>query len=56
MVGALLGLPEPPRSDHTADALAVAICHASQAGTARVIGGAGAESLAPALRPEVQSG
>jgi crossover junction endodeoxyribonuclease RuvC len=29
MVGALLGLPEPPRSDHAADALAVAICHAS---------------------------
>jgi crossover junction endodeoxyribonuclease RuvC len=29
MVGALLGLPRPPESDHTADALAVAICHAS---------------------------
>jgi crossover junction endodeoxyribonuclease RuvC len=29
MVGALLGLPAPPDSDHTADALAVAICHAS---------------------------
>ena len=28
MVGALLGLPGPPRSDHAADALAVAICHA----------------------------
>jgi crossover junction endodeoxyribonuclease RuvC len=56
MVGALLGLPEPPRSDHTADALAGANYHASQAGTARVIGGAGAESVATALRPEVQSG
>ena len=56
MVGALLGLPEPPRSDHTADALAVAICHASQAGTARVIGGGGSESVAQPLRPEVQSG
>jgi crossover junction endodeoxyribonuclease RuvC len=31
MVGALLGLPEPPKSDHTADALAVAICHAAHA-------------------------
>jgi crossover junction endodeoxyribonuclease RuvC len=30
MVGALLGLPRPPDSDHAADALAVAICHASQ--------------------------
>ncbi|MGH2950588.1 MAG: crossover junction endodeoxyribonuclease RuvC [Solirubrobacterales bacterium] len=28
MVGALLGLPKPPASDHAADALAVAICHA----------------------------
>ena len=30
MVGALLALPAPPESDHAADALAVAICHASQ--------------------------
>jgi crossover junction endodeoxyribonuclease RuvC len=29
MVGSLLGLPEPPKSDHAADALAVAICHAA---------------------------
>ncbi len=28
MVGALLGLPAAPASDHAADALAVAICHA----------------------------
>jgi crossover junction endodeoxyribonuclease RuvC len=28
MVGALLGLARAPESDHTADALAVAICHA----------------------------
>ena len=28
MVGTLLGLPAPPTSDHAADALAVAICHA----------------------------
>ena len=31
MVGTLLGLPKPPKSDHTADALAVAICHAAHA-------------------------
>jgi crossover junction endodeoxyribonuclease RuvC len=30
MVGTLLGLPSAPPSDHAADALAVAICHASQ--------------------------
>ena len=29
MVGALLCLPDPPRPDHAADALAVAICHAN---------------------------
>jgi crossover junction endodeoxyribonuclease RuvC len=31
MVGALLRLPTPPESDHAADALAVAICHANHA-------------------------
>jgi crossover junction endodeoxyribonuclease RuvC len=30
MVQALLSLPEVPRPDHAADALAVAICHANQ--------------------------
>ena len=34
MVGTLLGLPCPPSSDHAADALAVAVCHASHAGAA----------------------
>jgi Holliday junction resolvasome RuvABC endonuclease subunit len=29
-VAALLGLASPPESDHAADALALAICHASQ--------------------------
>jgi crossover junction endodeoxyribonuclease RuvC len=29
MVGVLLSLPRPPESDHAADALAVAICHAA---------------------------
>ena len=32
MVGALLALPAPPREDHAADALAVAICHANGSG------------------------
>ena len=31
MVQAVLALPEPPTPDHAADALAVAICHASRA-------------------------
>jgi len=31
MVAALLGLAEPPASDHAADALALAICHTSNA-------------------------
>jgi crossover junction endodeoxyribonuclease RuvC len=31
MVQTLLSLPEPPRPDHAADALAVAICHANRA-------------------------
>jgi crossover junction endodeoxyribonuclease RuvC len=31
MVGTLLRLPSPPESDHAADALAVAICHANSA-------------------------
>ena len=31
MVGALLSLPGPPRPDHAADALAVAVCHAYRA-------------------------
>lgn len=35
MVGTLLGLPRPPESDHAADALAVAICHAGHARPSR---------------------
>jgi crossover junction endodeoxyribonuclease RuvC len=31
MVAALLSLPSPPRPEHAADALAVAICHANHA-------------------------
>lgn len=33
MVASLLGLPATPSSDHAADALAVAICHAGHMGT-----------------------
>jgi crossover junction endodeoxyribonuclease RuvC len=38
MVQALLSLPEPPRPDHAADALAVAICHANHAPLAALAG------------------
>jgi crossover junction endodeoxyribonuclease RuvC len=37
MVQSLLRLPEPPRPDHAADALAVAICHANHAPMARAV-------------------
>jgi len=40
MVGTLLGLSEPPRPDHAADALAVAICHASRAPFGAALAGA----------------
>lgn len=33
MVTMLLGLPEPPKPDDTADALAIAICHAHSGGS-----------------------
>ena len=36
MVGSLLGLPKAPDSDHAADALAVAICHAGHLNGAAV--------------------
>jgi crossover junction endodeoxyribonuclease RuvC len=38
MVGRLLALPEPPRPDHAADALAVAICHLNHAPLAASMG------------------
>jgi crossover junction endodeoxyribonuclease RuvC len=40
MVGSLLNLPAPPASDHAADALAVAIGHASRAPAAAALAGA----------------
>jgi crossover junction endodeoxyribonuclease RuvC len=36
MVKTLLGLPQLPKPDHAADALAVAICHANSRGRARL--------------------
>ncbi len=42
MVGALLGLDAPPRPDHAADALAVALCHLNRAPLAAALAGAGA--------------
>jgi crossover junction endodeoxyribonuclease RuvC len=66
MVGALLSLPTPPQSDHAADALAVAICHASHARTAAglasdptIRAAPPAPPVAPApapLEPEVSPG
>jgi len=41
MVTAMLGLAAPPSSDHAADALAVAICHANHAPLARALEAAG---------------
>jgi crossover junction endodeoxyribonuclease RuvC len=41
MVGALLSLPRPPESDHAADALATAICHAGHAGRIEAVATAG---------------
>ena len=40
MVQALLALPEPPRPDHAADALAVAICHVNRAPMGAALAGA----------------
>jgi crossover junction endodeoxyribonuclease RuvC len=40
MVGALLSLPELPRPDHAADALAVAICHANGSPLREALGSA----------------
>ena len=41
MVQALLALPEPPRPDHAADALAVAICHVNRAPLAGAVKASG---------------
>ena len=52
MVGVLLGLEAPPEPDHTADALAVAICHASQIDS-RTLGTAPEGVRAAAQNPNV---
>jgi crossover junction endodeoxyribonuclease RuvC len=44
MVGTLLGLPQPPESDHAADALAVAICHAAHTRPTQALQASGARS------------
>jgi Holliday junction resolvasome RuvABC endonuclease subunit len=41
MVKALLGLQDAPRADHTADALAIAICHSAHAPLASRLAAAG---------------
>jgi crossover junction endodeoxyribonuclease RuvC len=41
MVQALLGLESPPRPDHAADALAVAVCHVNRAPLTRALAGVG---------------
>ncbi len=51
MVAALLGLEHPPEPDHAADALAVAICHASRAHA-----GAAPERKASAPRRRIPTG
>ena len=39
MVAAVLALPEPPRPDHAADALAIAVCHVNHAPVALAVAG-----------------
>lgn len=51
MVQALLGLPEQPRPDHAADALAVAVCHVNCAPLAMALAGAGADAESSEARP-----
>ena len=47
MVGALLSLPSPPSSEHAADALAVAICHAGHTRPAHAFSPISREPAAP---------
>jgi len=46
MVATLLALPEPPRPDHAADALAVAVCHLNRAPLAAAMAGASSQPMA----------
>ncbi len=54
MVGTLLGLPEPPKPDHAADALAVAICHGGSHGHRQAV--AVADDAAPGPVAERMAG
>ena len=57
MVGALLGLPQPPESDHAADALAVAICHAGHTRPAHAFSAvARPEAVPELLHPKARAG
>jgi crossover junction endodeoxyribonuclease RuvC len=53
MVKVLLRLPEPPESEDTADALAIAICHVNIARVAQALGhpAAAGASRRPTSRP-----
>jgi crossover junction endodeoxyribonuclease RuvC len=51
MVASLLGLEQAPSSDHAADALAVAICHASQSPTMIRMSKVGEQDAAEAVSP-----
>jgi crossover junction endodeoxyribonuclease RuvC len=51
MVGALLGLDGPPSSDHAADALAVAICHANRAAFEVAAAGAARDARTVGVTP-----
>ena len=54
MVAALLRLPEAPRSDHAADALAVAICHAGHARTRAAVALSASAAIGPQLRADAR--
>jgi len=57
MVGALLGLPRAPESDHAADALAVAICHAGHTRPSQAFAADPRSGTVPELvRSEAQAG
>lgn len=45
MVQALLSLPAPPRPDHAADALAVAVCHVNRAPLALAVAASGPSAI-----------
>jgi crossover junction endodeoxyribonuclease RuvC len=50
MVQALLGLDAPPRPDHAADALAVAVCHANRAPLAAAVTVSASRSVSAGVR------